>query len=739
MTTLTTDRSDALICRPLLTKRIQLKLRRLRRALRGRLLAEGVAWLVVVSVGMALVTLALDYVLRLERPQRILVMAGALVGVAWVVWRELIDPLCVAMGQGELALLVERHYPHLQSRLISAIQFGSSVSHSGASASMIARTADEANHMADQLDFAPIVRRTSMWRAVKIALCATGLMAGLAVWRGDLVRLWAQRNLAFAEVPWPQKTYLTVEGDDFPVLRGDDLTVKVAIARSSVAPRYITVNARYPSVGWTEDQIEASAGDPHQFEIDFRAVSEPFEFYVVGGDDRRDRDRPHNVTLVDPPALRDVLFTVEYPSYMNRPPLPVGGEAGVVVVPIGGCLAMDMIATKDIAAASMSLMGDEGETFLPLRIETIACAGSAEPRPRRLLGRLDIAGANEPEVRSLQLHLTDSEGYKNRRGGRYFIHIQPDLPPAVDMKKTDVGQAVAPNAIIPLLVRAKDDSGIAAAQVTLSCSRGNVPAHAETIDVPPDQDGLKEFTLRHELDLEGLGLRTEDVIVLAAEATDILPKELGGPNVGESASISLRIVQPEKLLEELVSRQKTVRIEFMQALEQQESARARTAAAADELAARGAITPEVLARLADSTGQQGSVGTEVSKAAEKLTAILIEMTYNRLGESEDRQDMQARIIDPLWEVFQDSENIASALTEASELVDAGAMGAAADRIVGQQRDIRSRMDEILQRMEKLQSRQDLANKLQIIIRWAEKNLESIRRQETEKVRGIWDR
>ena len=46
--------------------------------------------------------------------------------------------------------------------------------------------------------------------------------------------------------------------------------------------------------------------------------------------------------------------------------------------------------------------------------------------------------------------------------------------------------------------------------------------------------------------------------------------------------------------------------------------------------------------------------------------------------------------------------------------------------------------EILERMEKLQSRQDLANKLQTVIRWAEQALEGIRRQEQEEVRGIWN-
>lgn len=742
MTTVTTNQVDATAGGgPLLTRRIEGKLRGLRRALRGRLLAEGAAWLVVASVALVLVTLALDYLLRLERPQRVLVMAVALAGVAWVAWRQVIRPVRVAMGQVELALLIERRYPHLQSRLISAIQFGWAHGGDGASAAMISRMADEANEIAGELDFTPVVERASMWRTVKIALCAACLLAGLAVWQGTLLDLWAKRNLAFLEVPWPQKTYLKVQGEDFAVLRGDDLTVEVTVEPGSVAPQYVTIHARYLSVGRTEDRVEATAGDARRFEIVFRAVSEPFEFYVVGGDDRRDRQRPHEVALVDAPALRKVTFTVKYPPYMRRQSVAVDGIGGEVVVSVGGFLGIEAVATKNIEPPSVSLTGAEGEVSVTLRIEQPEGADPGEAITSGRgpwLGSLEITGANEPEVRTLQFHLTDTQGYGNRHGGRYFLRVQPDLAPGVSIRKTDVGTDITPNAVIPLLIHAKDDSGIVLGQVRLSSSRETTPNQAEAIDIQPGRAGLKEFTIRHELDLDGRGMLPGDTIAIFAEVTDILPPDLGGPNAGTSGTITFRIVQPDELLDELVMRQKTLRLEFLQALAQQESARARTIAAADELAEQSAITPDVLRRLADSAGQQRSVGTEVARAAQMLAAIRTEMIYNRLGEAADLQDLQTGIIEPLRDIYEDGENVAAELAAAAELSDAGAMQASARRIAEDQRDLSLRMAEILERMEKLQSRQDLANKLQTVIRWAEQALEGIRRQEQEEVRGIWN-
>ena len=93
-------------------------------------------------VGLVLVTLAFDYALRLDRTLRGVIMGGALAGVGWVVWRQILRPLRVPMDTGALALLVEGRFAQLGDRLISAIQFarGGSVEPLGMSDAMVAAT-----------------------------------------------------------------------------------------------------------------------------------------------------------------------------------------------------------------------------------------------------------------------------------------------------------------------------------------------------------------------------------------------------------------------------------------------------------------------------------------------------------------------------------------------------------------------------------------------------------------------
>ncbi|MHC4562403.1 MAG: hypothetical protein ACYS8X_06485 [Planctomycetota bacterium] len=720
-----------------LSSGVDAKLKRLRRAIRFRLTAEGVAWLAVTVVALVLTTLALDYLLRLDRPQRALVMLGAAAAVAASLWVHLIRPSRARLRRGDLAVLVERRHGHLQSRLISAIEFAARPLPDGVSAAMARRSVEEANALTADLAFDGIVERRSLWRVVRVAICAVAVLVGFGFWQGELLRLWAARNLALADVPWPQRTYLTIADgkQHFVILRGEDLEVLVKTTRGSVAPAHVTIHARYPSVGWTEDKIEPTDADGRNFQVVFRAVTEPFEFYVTGGDDVRDRRRPHEVRLVEPPALASVRFTIDYPPYTGRPSITADGSSGVLPVPTGGALRFQATATKDLAGAKVELTGEGIHIVQPVRVEP--AAGSAEKdHPRRLAGQIGIDVPNVAQTLHLRFDLTDTEGYTNRRGGRYVLRVQIDLPPVIEMKKTGVGQAVTPNAMIPLMLRGKDDSGIAG--VTVGVSRSDQPDHVsrEPVAVPPSARPPASITAEHTLDLMGRNLKPGQTIAIQAQAADILPAELGGPNLTRSGVISLRLVDPADLLTELIARQKTLRIEFLEALAQQDMARTQSEAAS--AAADKAIGPAALNALTESAGIQRAVRAEVVKAAEKLALIADEMTYNRLGDPADIQAIRSEVVAPLGDVSRTIAMVLAQMQAAGELTAAEAFRDQLDDVAARQRDIRKQMEAILARMAQLQSRQDLANELQKIVNWAEESLEKIRRKQEEEIGELLD-
>ncbi|MBL7134222.1 MAG: hypothetical protein ISS78_09000 [Phycisphaerae bacterium] len=720
----------------LLQAGIRAKLRTLRRLLRIRLVAEALAWLVVAVIALIFVTMGIDFLLRLpERPLRAGIMIVALTAVAWVAWRQLLWPLRVPMSDDDLALLVERHYAKLADRLISTVQFARWASEASlASRAMIARTAQEANQLAAAMNFSKTVERTNMWRLLGTAASAAAILAGFAVWQSDVMALWCRRNVLLADVDWPQNNYIEVQGRNFKVVRGDDLTVEILSDPAATPPPYVMLYARFPSVGGTEAKVDPYPADRNRFVKTFRSVTEQFTFYVVGGDDHRDKRKGHAVTVIDPPALRKVSFIVAYPPYMKQPPGHFDGAQAALPVPVASTVTVKAEVTKDLSSAKLILESaddkpaEQGE----VKIENIAGRGG-RPRPRGISGRFQVTRLNRGGARILRFVLIDTDGYTNRRGGTYVVQILADRAPSVDVKKSGVGPAVTPIAVIPLKISAKDDHGVTALRAGASVKSRKLEMKSDPVKFT-SADPRRPIA-RHSLDLQGRKLRPGDVIGVTAEADDTLPKEMGGPNIGKSGALEFRIVKPEELMAELVRRQKALRLEFMEHIKLQDDARAKTLAAADAISA-DEVTPEARRWLGASAGVQSSVGAECARTAEMFAAILEEMENNRLGSARDHEQLRDGIVRPLKALGKPIRETTAALNEAAKIDSATTVKKKTLEIADLQEEIRKAMEAIRDRMEKLESRQELANQLEMIIKWSGELLKSIKEWSDTEVRGV---
>ncbi len=713
------------------------KLAGLRRALTGRLAVEGAAWTLVSLVALVFGTLAFDYLLRLERPLRAAIMALALAGVAWVLWRNLLAPLRVHMGMADLAMLVESRFGQLGDRLISAVLFSGrgQAEKIGASQAMIAHMAAEANAIARSLPFREVVERRGIFRSWSVAFCALGLLLGFGILQGDLLNRWFWRNVLLADVPWPQATYVNVEGEgDFIVMRGDDLRVVVNVEdRSLIVPSYVELHATYPGIGRTEERIEPEADNPKRFVKTFPAVPEEFEFYVVAGDDRRDARRPHRVLLIDPPSFRQVRFTVVRPSYTAMPqPELYDGSAGVLSLPAGSRVTVEALANKPLSSASIELDG-QGAGQLKAR----AVAGASSAGEMWFIGAFELPPVNKSEARMLRFALADTAGHVNRGGAKYLLQVQPDHAPTVEMKKSGVGARITPQAIIPLRLIVRDEYGIAAVGIRAARSEKADDANMAAVAVALPPDVRREVDLSHELNIEPMKFQPNQTLYVSAYGDDTLPALFGGPNRGLSGAMSFTVVKPEDLMEDLIRRQKELRLEFIQAMALQESARARTSVAA-MIFASGKVDAESRRELASSASAQASVGAEIAKAADTLAAIIEEMKYNRIGTDTEREQIRSGVVQPLRDLQESVRRIRAALGATQGVEAVAELKRQAQAVEGLQKDLLARMDEILQRMTKLESKQEMANKLQLIIQWSQELLDSMKKKQDTETGGVFE-
>ncbi|HHH76587.1 MAG TPA: hypothetical protein ENL03_06150, partial [Phycisphaerae bacterium] len=86
------------------------KLGSFRSALKRRLFGEGFAWALIALAGAIIATFALDFLLNLPVPLRVVFMVMAIAGLGYVLWTRLLAPLFVPMETESLALLVEKHF-----------------------------------------------------------------------------------------------------------------------------------------------------------------------------------------------------------------------------------------------------------------------------------------------------------------------------------------------------------------------------------------------------------------------------------------------------------------------------------------------------------------------------------------------------------------------------------------------------------------------------------------------------
>ena len=695
----------------LLQSEIRRKLESLRLSIRRRLANEGVAWLLVAIVALVFITLGFDYCFRTDRVLRAVMMALAAAVIGYVVWRLLLSPMRVPMNLADLSLLVEKQYAQMGDRLISIVQFSQRPPEEveNASPAMLRRLADEAHQIAREVDFGSVVERRHLRKMGMLAVAAVLTLTLFTVWQQPVMAMWFQRNIAFADVDWPQDTILVVEGGpNFTVIRGEDLDVTVE-ARG-VVPSEVLVHMEYESGERLQVKAEPVAGpQSRHFSKKIPAVDEPFAFYVTGGDDRRDSRHKHYVTVVAPPAMKDIRFRVEHMPYMNRPPGDSAGGRDVFVATPGSVIQIEGLASKDIASAALFV---DDKPLGDMSVRPVQGTNS----PRVVKGQFTVPTENLAASRSFKIALVATDSSTNRRERPYLVQVQPDLPPDVELKKHSVGAAVTPNAYIPLLVQLKDDYGISAVHVQMA--RKDAAVQIEPIkDLPTSRD----FRLEHSLDLENYKPRVGDTIELSAQARDNMPAEFVmpatakdpngscGPNTSRSGVIELRIIKPEDLMEELVRRQKELRVEFSEAVAMQESARAKTAAAAE--AAQGGSVDAGKGMLVESGHMQTAVASQCAKAADTIAAIVAERRCNRLGTVAELDQMMDEVVNPLGDLGKKIADAIGVLGQVSAVTDAAQMAKRADAVGAVQAQIRITMDEILQRMIKIGSRQEAEKEL----------------------------
>jgi hypothetical protein len=601
-------------------------LARLRRRCRLYLTLDGLVRFYLLLMGASLAQLLLDGGLKLSVDQRAVLTAIITLLWLWTLYRRVLTPLLRSLPDSSLALAVDRAYPDLHDRMVTAVQFArGQVGPPDANSPQLVRAVmEEACQLAPQVSFTAVLNhRRAKQRSAELGglLLATVLTFALMP---DLTGTWIRRNWLLQEVPWPQQTYITPIGFNEAGLRrmprGDEL--EIAAVNEGRVPKSVVLRWRTRSDRRGSEPMTLVG--VNRWEVSLGLLIEDVFFRIVGGDERT---REYVVAAVDRPRVIRTEARITPAAYTGLEPVTLPQQT---VLELPRASALEIEAQLNQAVESAHFVGSGGEVGV--------CEQLAPDQLR--------VEWNDPASGSYSFELIDRDGWTNRRPVRYTLKVLPDLPPDVRIELAGVGDSITPAAELPVVLSFQDAYGL-----------GGVALYAQRNDDPPFDIPLEGFVPgRRELTVETLfavgaiGVTPGDRLRVWAEAHDEDPQ---GPNIGRSESVELRVLGPADFLAELAGRELELRREFERLISAQRGVKDALQRLLPELPDDGVPSAALAQHLAGLAHRQDAHAKSCLAIRRRFEEILGEMRINKVSRSGDERRIGQRIAAPLEKLGAD--------------------------------------------------------------------------------------
>jgi hypothetical protein len=619
---------------PLEQKLVALR-RRVRRmaAVYGLSIVAAILLATVAAVGL------IDRLLRLEdRGLRIIASLATLGVLAWASYRFLGSTLFVRLRNIDLALRVQRAFPRLKDRLLSAIEFLRQPEDDPTAGSAALRRAVVAQTVAEtqDLDFSQALDPRPTRRAAML-LAAASLVATILVLLAPADARVAVVRLInpLGNTAWPRTTQLMVRRPARQVARGESFQVEVVDARGARLPPEVRIHYRDEAA----DRTVIEETQPMRFVDGVMVarrenVQRSFSYRVEGGDDR---SMPWSeVELVEPPAVESLSVRLIPPAYTGW---PVAQSQRHIRALVGTEVRLAGQSTAPLASATLCLeggrkipawVGSDGHSF------TVGYSGAPF--------LVEKSGA-------YWFELTDRDGLHGGGDDRWEIRAIPDAPPSVRIERPSANLFVTARAVVPLRVSAQDDLAIRGVALTFrrgeSAAEQVVPLFSGPKQAPrslPQEPVGNSRVVDYRWDLAALGLQPGTQVTFYATAGDYLPQ------TGKSEPRRLIVVTPDELQQRIASREKLIVAELQRALTMQRACRSQIESLVVRLAQLPPLEQTDVDHLQAAEHGQREVDQLLTSRSEGVPmhvhALLDDLENNRVDNADARRQMTTLVNEP---------------------------------------------------------------------------------------------
>lgn len=613
---------------------------------------SGFCWTVLALFGGLLVVGVLDWLLHFDDSGTRLVVGLSLLSLSgWMVWRQLIAPLRLPLSSSFLAARVERRFPGLNNRVLSAVEFlDHSLDSRLGSTELQQAVVGQALNDLQKIEPSDVIETRSVRNVTIAGAILMAVVATVVLLRPLEAATSVQRLMfPFSKVPWPRAVELKlVKGDLTPVVQAPDRPL--LIARGDALELYVeNSRGRLPEKIWFEyrmgpDQevireplrqttLRDEQGHSHEVAmINWIATHGTMEFRASGGDDHV---MPfYQLEVVPPPNIETLQVTATPPVYSKQ---------SVQVLPEGVGHVQGLLGTKvEVKAAS-----DKPLQSAKLRIgEQPPVSLTLQDDERSFQANFEI---KEAVAATYWFELTDQQGFTDREAIRYELRGIADAVPDVNIEVPVTDVQLTADAELPVEILAKDDLGLQSIRITYQVGdeetlrviplyeRGS--SEPEEFEEPVPANGLTPIgplrrQVSHRWKMADLDPEPGTRIVFRAEATD--DYDLGQPHIGKSIPRTITIVSRTEKQKELAARVGDLLDDLQQATELQKRARQQTQELQTQLDKVGELRAQDLDQLQRAELDQRQTAARLSHPADGVQTqarqLLDEFRANHLSD-----------------------------------------------------------------------------------------------------------
>jgi hypothetical protein len=616
---------------------------------------------------------------------------------AWIVIfafaaKRVLAPLFRKITLVQIARWIETRHPEMEERLSTVLEL--SKNDTGVSPELLEALGKAANeditHVDPRIEVKSAQKRLP-WKKPAAAL-AVILLLCLVIWPKEVSRLLVRAVAPFSDIGNAGAVKFTIDPGNLEVMEGDAIRIRV---------RFTGDDRQIGLVMKMNDGTETTqplVRDGKDFLYTLDPARQSFTYHVVSGRARSDR---FNATVWPLPRLTNPRVELSYPAYTgllkNKAPLGQGIEAVE-----GTEVRLEADLNTRVQLATLEINGEPATTGPEL-------SGGA---PHHLAFTWKLAAAHTGEaVIKLKNHLG-----REMEALRFPIEVLPDLEPqVVVVSPTKKEIRVRPDELLRIQYEVTED--FAVKSTALEINAGGDRGESIALDLPfavketrpPRFDGSATASVGQ--------LRSrfpgKDQLKLRIRAEDGRPADLGGPGVGFSEWLTIRIDRNAESL----ARQE-LRAEHDEAREKLEKAIQEARQAKDQIdGLREEVKKEQMQENAVKRLEQTT--EKLASAEEKIAELAKEM---ELGVHAAKADEVAKAAEQLERSKESLENapLQDQAQERGEQLEEAKKDAEA--AIKQLEEVRNAIDRDREKVEDLARVQELAQQQQELARQALENL-----------------